>query len=404
NKNLRRTLTGLQFFAMFMGMYTDYLYLFVILSLYVKRLALGEIPLPWSRKVEHPTRLWLIGTLKTGGASILALLLFVLQVAVNGPVRVLDMFLFRTGLGNGGEGWASWFERKFWQEYMVSGYGAYVEWIMKGVLIGLLLLLAVYVVGVHLKKRPFLRSKGFEAVIAAALLFIVPCFLQVNALRNHSAIHDFSTQKFSLVMSVVPLVFTPLAIWYFIRSILGRAEERVPRDRRAFVAAAAAILLIVSVGYTYVTHTGMKLVTTGGNWRVEYPSPKAAPGATAFACAEQFFPEPTELYAREGRLVGQNTDYYDVVFTNDEEYEVSNIRPQSLSQTMKRVYYVNSVAAIRSRVARIEGDCRICFLDRAGSDNNESLRSLIEASTLKASVGEMYLYTISRADFMALFS
>ncbi|QUV78575.1 hypothetical protein [Chloracidobacterium thermophilum] len=43
-------------------------------------------------------------------------------------------------------------------------------------------------------------------------LITVPCFLQVYALRNHSAIHDFSALKFSLVIAVVPFVLLPVTL------------------------------------------------------------------------------------------------------------------------------------------------------------------------------------------------
>ena len=211
----RRTLNIIQAVVIFAGTITDYLFLCVLIVVYIKRLVLKEIP-------YRPFTAWLKGSLKMAAPALLGIALFVLQIAVNGPVRILEMFLFRTGMEDS-TGWTEHFSTVFWKDHIVNGFGANADIIIKASLVTIIAMIAVCVIIKIFKKR---ENNNLKMILSVAAILIVPCFMQIYLLKNHSAIHDFSALKFSLVMSVIPYVLIPAAVIEIVKLLKGLKFEK----------------------------------------------------------------------------------------------------------------------------------------------------------------------------------
>lgn len=341
--------------VIFAGILTDYLFLCVIAVIYVKRLALREISLKSFGG-------WLKDSLKFAAPAIIAAALFVLQLAVNGPVRIINMFFFRTGV-NDTSGWTEHFERVFWKEHIVSAYGSNADIIIKLSLVIVALMAAAYFI---IKKMRKTENKNIVLLLSSAAVIILPCFMQVYLLKNHSAIHDFSTLKFSVVMSVVPYVIIPAAVIEFARLLKG---GKLPYT---LIHGIAAVVFAASVCvFTGVTHAKN---------------------------AQSYFPEPSEEVVKVGKFIRENTDYNDVVFSDNYEIFDANDYPARLALAKKRIYKTEKISDIYAKVKDIEKDYTVNIFS-FGSVNSQEIKKLADNADDVINGEGMTLYKISRDKF-----
>ena len=343
--------------VIFAGMITDYLFVCLVVILYIKRLILREISF-------KSFLAWLKDSLKFAAPAIIAVALFVLQIAINGPVRIIDMFLFRTGMSDTSD-WTSQFERIFWKEYIANGYGANMDFILKGSLILVLAMIAAYFVLNRLKGY---QNKKIVWLLSAAAMVIVPCFMQVYLLKNHSAIHDFSSLKFSLVLSVVPFVLIPTIIVEFITS------RQKNKENEYVLVAVTLILAIISCGSVYSSHSGK---------------------------AKSFFPQAVTEYQTVGSFIKSNTDYSDVVFSDDYQIDDANNCPQKIAHSKKRIYKVDNTSLIYDKVKNISEDYTINIFCNDGAEKG-ALKALTDKAYDVVQQDNMYLYKISKDKFLEM--
>jgi hypothetical protein len=342
-KNLR-IINIIQNLVLFYGFLTDWLFFFIALTVYTKRVIDGEIVL--TRKFSYANiRSFLIDSLKFWLVPIIALALFTLQVFVIGETgNTVSRFMFRTGLSQNGF------------EYFYKGTNNLLGFIIKGYgRIGLYLLLVslgVFIFGLLYLLFKKYKNEGNELVklkkiVYLMALFIVPCVLQVYFLLNHSIWHDFSVLKFSLIISTVPLVLLPVMIFYLMDdlnmnmrsrfNIFGKFFQRFKVNPRLFL----IFLVAFSAASCYVVY--------------ELPN------------YSHLFPEPNGDYELIGNSIQNNTGYNDVVFSPD--FEIPLNPPQQLFYSMKRVYYINSTEDIKNKINGLNGgyDVVIVFLNPPSS-------------------------------------
>lgn len=358
----RKILAVCEGVVIFFGMLTDYLFICLIIVLYVKRLLLREISF-------KSIVTWLRDSLKFAAPAVLAVMLFVLQIIINGPVRIIDMFLFRTGMSDT-SGWTDQFERIFWKQYIADGYGTNMDLVLKGALVLLVLMIIAYIVLNITKKY---KNEKMVWILSIAAMVIVPCFMQVYLLKNHSAIHDFSTLKFSLVLSVVPYVLIPAALIEFVKLFVNDGKNS--EGYNIALNAAAVIFAAVSCFAVYTVHTQN---------------------------AESFFPETSadEIVAA-GNFLKANTDYNDVVFSDDYEIDDANNCPQKIAHSKKRVYKTDDAGLIYNKVKDISDDYIINIFCCDGEENG-GLKQLTDKAYDVIQQDNMYLYKISKDDFLAM--
>lgn len=336
------------------GTFTDYLFPCLVIVLYVKRLLLGEIKfLPIGR--------WFIESLKFAAPAMLAAAAFVIQLLVNGPVRIVNMFFFRTGIEDS-SGWTGLFEEQFWGKYIVDGYGKYSDTIMKVSLIIVAAATIIYIGARVLKKY---KNRNIELILAVSCIIILPCFMQIYLLKNHSAIHDFSSLKFSMVLGVVSYVLIPL-----LAAECVCAFKAMSRINVQFVSGVAVCTFaVICFSAVYAAHTQK---------------------------AESFFPESTDEYETMGAFFEENTDYNDVVFSTNYEIYDSNDYPQRLAYCKKRVYKINSVSQIYNKVKNIEKDYTVNIFSYGADNFNEEIKELTSRAYEVIDGENMKLYKIDK--------
>ena len=133
------------------------------------------------------------------------------------------------------------------------------------------------------RQRPLLDRREELHLFAIIALAIVPCFIQVYSLRNHSWVHDFSALKME-----IPVQGDPPRLTVHDRGILANLKTGAGRHE----------------------HKHFK----------------------------EFFPPPNREMQYLGDLFAENITYNDIVVSK--EFSIETIPPQLLSYTMKRVYKI----------------------------------------------------------------
>jgi hypothetical protein len=367
----RLPLGAAQVCVLFLGMLTDWLFAFVSLVVYVKRLVHGELGKSVLAFVWASARFWFPVTLALG--------LFAYQLLrYNAFGGLVHMFLFRAGLDPAGAEYAQRFSVVFWQLYIPTAYGKWATILLWGG-IGLVALATIYALMQRSRTQPidprFLRTVSLMGVL------LVPCFLHVYAFQNHSVIHDFSTLKFALPFATVPFVLAPVLVAAFFSTDLTRiyvthlsiTRTESPRRVEPRWPVPVVVLLLVLVAIVYTTR--------------EHPR------------FHKFFPRPNPEFAALGDFLDKETEYRDIVFS--QTLEIKSLPPQQLAYAMKMVYRVDSVAAIRQKLDKL-GDADYVVDIVVPSDEGIAAQDLrkLAAAAYDIRQNEGYrLYKVSRAEF-----
>ncbi len=296
-----------QALTMAWGLACDWLFVCLVGVAYVKRLATGDIPPPWSN-----TKAWWWRNLQFGAGGLLTLGLFFVQLTFLGMLpRLKERFLERIGATDVNADFTARFNIIFWGEYIPTQFGAVGPMLAWVALSGCLLLGGWWGWRAVRSQSPL---PGVALAVWTMVLLAVPCFLQVYALRNHSAIHDFSALKFSLVIAAVPFVLLPVTL------LTGLASGWSTCTYRRM--GVAAVLLTAALAYILPVHMGFRAL----------------------------FPEPAPIIELLGTAVRQSVTPSDIVFSPD--FEIPTDPPHLLALAGKRVYYAPSIAAIAADVSR----------------------------------------------------
>jgi hypothetical protein len=228
-------------------------------------------------------------------------------------------------------------------------FGSVGVWSLYGAFVG-----AVFLLSRMAGKNPNVREEPMVDSIAPFVI-VLPLSAMTHFLvfRNHSVVHHFSTLKFALVVSVVPLVALPLMAW----NAWPRLRGWILRHRLAHRYIPVFIFLCASL---YVL-----------DWHPEYSA--------------RFLPP---LSSELEDFVARQTSYNDFVVSPD--LEIPRNPPHSLSISMKRVYRMDSFEEALRAASSIEGadlciiarigDGRVLAGDRGWQDRLDTIERLAESS------------------------
>lgn len=311
----QRWIIPLQSLIIFSGALTDWFFLFVVFTLVIKR-----ILFPLKKESRIRECLILIAP------AIVALILFTLQIVeLHLWGDLVKKFLERTGLEGIKTGESLDFSSLFWFKHIPFAYGKPTIFLLAGsVLIGLIGV-AQYV---YNKFRGVSIPRYLEDPIKLNLLLLLPCFMQVYVLNNHSAAHNFSTLKFAVPLSLFPFALIPASL--YLTFVNNRLPPKARRVSRIF---AGVIMLILTLTYVLPQHARYKT----------------------------FFPEPFPFFKTLGDFLVQNTDEKDIVFSTQGSIGVNP--PQFLFHSKKRVYQIDNIFQIFYFVKDLPGPYDICILN-----------------------------------------
>ncbi len=345
----------LQPLLLFYGMFTDWLFLFVALTVFVLRLLQQDMV--WPRTFN--TALRFVGRSVVFFAPVaVALGLWIWQVSyfsqqsffttlADGRATNYDLVTamqFRTGIGDHPENYIHYLRYALYG-WLQEGYG------LTGVL---LIYMTAYVVWRGRKITTTTSAVKFDrVVISSYVLLFVPCLLYTLFFLQHAWHHVFSALKFSSALSL-SFVVLPLLILQLrgksSRLVVARLADKVD------IYAVTALALAGAIFYVYLQIYDRRPVT-------------------------HFFRAPDFGYLVMGDYVREHARYEDVLFSDSVAMPIQP--PQALSMAGKVVYYANNLDYVHLLVRDIEQDFRVRFLYlHHQSKEMEKLRGFLEQHDL----------------------
>lgn len=372
NKKKLKIINFLQTLVFIYGFLTDWLFLFVALAVYVKRILNKEMGKDISSFLKMSVKFWLPGIIVTS--------LFFLQMSFLGAIpAVVRKFMFRTGLGYGGESYLSDFFNKFWIKRIGMAYGKVAIVFLWGSLF--LFLISIVYVGLR-RLRHYKAKEKVKETLSLIGIVLLPCFMQIYFFKNHSVIHYFSVLKFSVPLAVIPFILAPLLVF----SLLGKDWMRISpkglkityKDHKVEVKLLLIILcLMISVGiYLKDLH----------------------PRYTYFFNRQN----PDRSYEDIGEFISTHAQYRDIIFSPN--LEIPANPPQLLSYAMKRIYKVDSIFDIYRKVKGIKENFEINIFSTINyRDIGSDFLSLICKAYDVREESDFCLYKIKKADFFGVY-
>lgn len=372
---MKRALSVLSGFVAFWGMFTDWLFAFVLLSVWLARLFSGEL--------GNKPGLMLRNTLVFLAPPAAALLLFLIQLWNLDALDQLTLrFVHRSGMDGGGLNalrpvprdvsvsplFAFSLKTRFWETFIPAAYGMTGKVMILGAYAGLALGLLGLLVA-RIRKAVIPGAVRMAAIVC--FLLLAPCILHYAVFKNHSSFlfHFFSVLKLAPAMAVIPFALVPAGLAALLCSLLQWGSAR-----RAWAGAAALVIAALLCGcYLHVL-----------GW------------------------QRTQMYAsvkvdmqRTAQFVGAHTGYQDVVFSPEED-----IPRHFFVYSMKVVHQGRSIAQIHERLKDIAGDYTVNLFHKREEDYTlyPGLKILTESAYESIREEDLVLYRIRKSDFETAYS
>jgi hypothetical protein len=302
----------------FCGVSTDYLFPFVMLAVFIKRVFNGEMAGGgFVRFVLRCTLFWV--------PLITAYALFALQLhSFDAWPAIIAKFKFQSALtGN-----VPFLDKPLpLLTHMHRGYGQIVLFL-------LLIPPLVMSIGILWRRIRAYPPGASTSFLWTSLLYLLPCILHFAVLSNHSRhpFHFFTVAKFGLPVAMIPFVLFPL--WGM--TLAGNRWDE--NRRRAIGMIAIGLCGLLACGYAYTISSRIP------DFYVR-----------VFRTIEERL--------TIAQFVRENTQYEDVVITADPElWDERQYMYTGCSR--KRIYMVRSAADIDKIVNCIQGQYRLNILSR----------------------------------------
>ena len=226
-------LSALQAGVAVWGMYTDWLFAFLAVCVWLTRLLSGR----FGRNPVHVV----VHSVAFAAPFLFAAAVFLVQVYRIGAVPVmLQRFLMRSGAltgpalfsgenlvaGSSLETFLSFsFDTRFWKEHLPAAFGDAGLKILF-VTMGALLVLVVFAVvreailriRYSFSGRRHSAHTGTGTILIVCILFLAPCLLNYHVFKQHNNLlfHRYSALKFAVPFAALPFSLLPILMWTFL--------------------------------------------------------------------------------------------------------------------------------------------------------------------------------------------
>lgn len=345
----------------FIGFLTDWLFVFITASIFVKRILNGEIHL--INRIPYINIKFIKKSLMFWAPGILALILYIIQLDVLGVLWELPAkFYIRTGVTNLPLA-ASRNVFNGFISYIDRAYGQLAEIVLFITISLLIMLSGVYI---YKKLKNYKPNLKIKKILCLLWIVYLPCLTQFFLLKSHSIVHEFSVLKFSFPIAI-SFVLMPLLIGLTFLDFRKIKLEFI-NGRKLLILIFIVSLLLMSYSTFQNNHDRLKFFDLG-------PSYSQAG------------------YNSLGDSIKDKTVYADVLFSPD--FEIPENPPQALYYSKKRVYKINSTEDIRRKLMNLNGNYNIVliFLDQP----SEKWNPFLENAT-KIPDNNYYIYRIQNGD------
>ncbi len=332
----------MQHFFFALGLFTDYLFVFVYASFYFKRLCLGEM----GKNVLEILRKSAVYSF----SCLIPIGVFLFQIFhFNSIDTIKKKFLFRTGSNSSGEEYITDFYTQFWEKKVAEVMGDLSVMIIFGSVI-IVLAAVLIIILLKIKKRKSTQTVDASLFgICAIVLF--SCIGQVYFLDNHSVIHNFSALKMAFLLAIIPFGILPLALVAlgenFKKSMFDECQQfRFVNLRDKIFRFPILVFFILFFFATYIGDIHANFIPL-----IDKPQRRV----------EEF-----------GYFLGNNTDYNDVVFSKT--VSIAPLPPQIVGLSMKLVYKIDNIHKITDRIKTLPAEAVVNLL--VDKKNNKAVTLL----------------------------
>lgn len=342
--------------VLFYGIFTDYFFVFVATAVYFKRLLFLE----FGKKPSVILKKSILHALP----AVAAIVIFILQtIALGGVKRLADIFLFRTGLDKN-EAADNFFD-KFWMGHFKNAYSEmllYLLWFCLAVFA----VLSVYYLASFIFKKKNIPIK-IKKILALIGIVIVPCFLQVYFLKNHSTIHFFPILKFAVPLGMVGFILIWILLYFSLKG------EEIDRNKNNFSLFYPVFLVFFVFSMVFIN--------------------------TNYNKFKRFYPAYYDFNIE--KFIKANCDYNDVVFSTS--LSITPDPPQFIAVSEKRVYRINCLYEINNKLSNIDSDYYVNLITKTNENLPPDLKSFCDNSDSKLNYKEFTLHKMSKKKFLELF-
>jgi hypothetical protein len=359
NKKIKITIEVIQGILLFYGVLTDWLFVFVAITLYIKRIANKELGKNIKDIIKKTVYFFI--------PFISAILLYVIQVSYYKIwPEILDRFIFLAAISEEGKQKIVGFFNKFWLTWIKEAYGL-IGLILLGITIIILFVLIILII-----YRCARHKKNNKAIIEytnLSSLLIIPCLIQIYLFKYHSFLHSYAALKFSLALSLLPLAVLPGVILV----LINNSNINFLKKNKKFIKIFSAIMIIILLSFSvFYMIQDYKILN---------------------------FP-PQKEYKEYGEFINDNSLYEDVFFSTS--YEIPDYPSLKMSYSSKRVYLIDSFEDIYLKVKDIDNKPNIALFipDLEKESLNTNLKMLIPLSCSYVTKNNMVIYKIKYDDFL----
>ena len=330
SKKKRYFFTAVQHLFLALGLFTDYLFVFVFGLLYLKKAVLGEL----GTKIRD----FLINSALFSISALVPILFFIYQIVHFDAIKTIKYkFLYRTANNDAGQKYVKDFYEQFWKTHIVKHLQSEAIMIVAATVVCLLgALITVSALRVIRKRRV---SNTALSLLGLCFVIVFSCLFQLYFLKNHSVIHDFSALKVTFFIAIVSFGLLSISIAGLspkIKNIFfgDEFEFHLIYWKKKPVRIPVFMLLFTLLYFSYMTdiYPKFKSLTDRNPKRIE------------------------EI----GYFVGNNTKFDDVVFSDT--VSIKDNPPQLLALSMKLVYWVQDKDKMEARIEHLPDNSTVNFL------------------------------------------
>lgn len=332
----------LQGILIFIGFLTDWLFVFIVASIFIKRIFTGEIPS--INKIPYITNQFIKKSLIFWAPGILAMILFIIQLDVLGVLWQLPAkFYMRTGVTT--LPLASKNVFNVFISDIVRAYGQLAVIVLFITIYTLIILSMIYS---YKKLKIYKPNIKIKKILCLLWIVYLPCLTQFFLLKSHSVVHEFSVLKFSFPIAI-SFVLMPLLICLTFLDF-RKIKSKIINERKLLIMVLIVSLLLMSYSTAQNNPDRLKFFDLGPSY--------AQAG-----------------YDSLGDSIKHKTEYNDILFSPD--FEIPENPPQALYYSKKRVYKINSTDEIRRKIKDLNGnyDIVIIFLNQPSEKWNQFIKN-----------------------------
>lgn len=360
HENKHNGIKILQSFVILYGASIDWFFYFLIAAIFLKRMFMDKNPKKLMDKFVNNVYILVLG--------LMPILFLAWQIVkLNAFNVLLERFLTRTGISFSEDSMKNFWSTFWWSHFRTNfgETGVFLYWTCLILITSSTLLLSKII-------KTYAKINQYLLYYCALFLFLP--LIQVYVFRNHSLVHDFSTLKFSLTLSIIPFALFPLLIMNLKNLI---KDDRLLKKSLWLILILATILIAIEwlLLYKYFSKQDFSFFQQSFFYSLAAINPSillliyrkkwsnylvflvsillaVAYLYSSFPLISKHFKRQDILIEKIGNSIANCTNYHDIVFSF--ELEVPDRPTVLISQSMKRVYIISFLKDIYSKIEAVK--------------------------------------------------